>query len=356
MVLAMYPRPAIEFDERAAALPERHDIEKQLNDALQEPFVLEPLGVQVSLVDFISIVMSLDDWLRTRGRALLGSSTKPALYSRVADVLAEAYDGNKDRFRWEITNQVGKVMFEHSRVDRHILLSGFEAKPPPTGGKVGLVVLVSVIPAQTVVCEVGGEKRRVYRCGGPAGEGGYIWNEVNRSLLQGGGDAFIPVYAQSHALRKLHSRLAVLGDRWPANHCLFASLMAPAISRQRNRTYLIEARLLGHKIGYFVAEDLENKMLVKTFLLATMAGTPEADLLRRRLTMVRRDIEEMALDRLDTFLTSDLRDDPEVVDVLRQCGMGHLFDLASIAKRTGPAILGRAADLRRYLGLQDAHQ
>jgi hypothetical protein len=352
MVLAMYPHPRVDLSEEVKAIPKCHEIEEQLLNALDAPFTLEPSRVQVSLVDFVSIVMSLANWFRDNKSVLMKGSMEPTLYERVVDVLARAADGNGNRFQEAVSIEVAKVMYGHSRIDRHIMWSKFETEAVPRSMKSRLVLRVGLVAAQEIVCDLRGEKRRAFRCGVPGGESGWSWNEVSRSLLSDDRGGCIPVYAQSHALRQLYERLDIFSDCWPINHCLFESLWNPVVVRLPDGAYLIEGRLLGYKMGHFVAEYLGDKLLITTFLLATMRGTPEANQLRKRLALVRDDVQHLALDRLGTFLASDLKDDPKLVTVLRECGLGHLFDLASIVELSGPLTLGKAADVRTHLALR----
>lgn len=134
--------------------------------------------------------------------------------------------------------------------------------------------------------------------------------------------------------------------------CLWRSLKIPkliAMPRDKGK-YLVEYNLLGHKIGYLVAELVDGKVLIETFLFLTMDQTPEGDAIFQRLQLTKDDKKYLALDKIHTFLLTDIQFDPELVQILEDCGCGHLFritkDLSSESY-----VSGYAKEFRKYLNL-----
>jgi len=76
-----------------------------------------------------------------------------------------------------------------------------------------------------------------------------------------------------------------------------------------------------------------------------MDGTPEGQRLRKRLSIRRHGIETMGLDKLESFLLSDLKEDSELVQILSDCGCGHLLDIAETIE-TGDWGISVARDMR----------
>ena len=115
--------------------------------------------------------------------------------------------------------------------------------------------------------------------------------------------------------------------------------------------YLIEYWFFDYKLGYFVAEVVEQSILVTTFLFLTMQGTPEAISLFEHLRLRRPDIEQLGLDSLGNYLFTDLQKDSELVSMLEACGCGHLLKLAR--PETQPDWQSSyARDVRKYLGMK----
>jgi len=113
------------------------------------------------------------------------------------------------------------------------------------------------------------------------------------------------VYFQSHVLQRMHERLDCLYVNLQ-HHCLMQSFLRPAVHRQSDGTLLVEAIMVGDKIGYFVVDVQGSMLIVRTFLFLTNAGTPEGDKLRSLYGLQRRDTEFLAIDKLSAFLSDDL--------------------------------------------------
>jgi len=170
----------------------------------------------------------------------------------------------------------------------------------------------------------------------------------SKELGLAGEDRNYPVYIQAHVLEQLERRIPK-----PSNLSFLVSLQQPKITRKPDDCFLVEYRHGLHKLGYFVGVRLADRVLLKTFLFLTMQGTPESDLLYHQLRLTRRDIEYMELDNLSAFIDTDLRDDPAIVKLFKECGCGHLLteDLADSATDHR---LGYAEGLKHYLGDFDA--
>jgi hypothetical protein len=89
-------------------------------------------------------------------------------------------------------------------------------------------------------------------------------------------------------------------------------------------------------------------VLVTTFLLLTMQGTPESRRLRAALQLRRPDVEYTGLDDIRSFVNSDLAEDQELAEVFRACGCGDLLKLRTDQQVNRSPV--RAGTLRRYLG------
>ena len=86
-----------------------------------------------------------------------------------------------------------------------------------------------------------------------------------------------------------------------------------------------------------------------TFLFLTMDGTPEGQNLWEKLRLSKRDKQYTGLDRLSTYVLSDMKDDPELAAVFEDCGCAHLFSMTE-EELTDRQLRGSAADVRKYLG------
>jgi len=209
-------------------------------------------------------------------------------------------------------------------------------------------------PSASLRIEVDGKGRLAYRCGLPEVTG-LKWVEWDSGVLGVPDHARrLPVYVQQHVLDHLYGPRARIPIVKHEQHLLHAalceSLNEPVITRIRpgDPAVLVQYSLHGHKCGYLVARLVSDRVLVQTFLLLTMEGTPESARLREKLGVARTDRSFLGLDSLLTFIGTDVMLDPELSTLLRSCGCDGLFE----AFETGSLPReGVARGIREYLGL-----
>ncbi len=239
-------------------------------------------------------------------------------------------------------------MVKRAPVDERIFWFEGASRTTPSGKYVQQFVLHMTRPEQTKII-VDGASRPAFRCcliDIPCGLKPLSFSSKELGLA--GEERQYPVYIQAHVLEQLNRRIPK-----PSNMSFLMSLQHNKITRRPDDCFLVEYRHGLHKLGYFVGVRLADRVLLKTFLFLTMQGTPESDLLYHQLRLTRRDIEYMELDNLSAFIDTDLRDDPAIVKLFKECGCGHLLteDLADSATDHR---LGYAEGLKHYLGDFDA--
>lgn len=203
--------------------------------------------------------------------------------------------------------------------------------------------------------------RPAHWCGQPFGHRGIDWVEWPSSLLgQNDNGPPLPVFVQGHALDDMYrrpdrARLRFIEDGdWVVHDYLWQSLRQPVIKpfpRQQGK-FLVEYRLNMHKLGYLLVRRVDDIVLVETFLFLTMDGTPEGDALWRKLRLARPDKQVLELDKIHTFLLTDVQFDRELVRILEECGCGHLFRVVKELPRDR-CVPGYAEEMRKYLRLDD---
>lgn len=139
-------------------------------------------------------------------------------------------------------------------------------------------------------------------------------------------DTAFNVYVQSHALQRLSERM----DCFPAgllHYNMFISLKFPKVFRDSNQNILIEFRFFDVKAGYFLADLIDDKILIKTFLFLTNNGAPEGQKLGSITGLQKFDKKYLALDRLSTFMTSEIGENETIKSLLISADCGCLLDL-----------------------------
>jgi len=141
----------------------------------------------------------------------------------------------------------------------------------------------------------------------------------------------LKVYIQSHAINRLFERIDCF---WigAVYFNLYFSLASPKIEYDINKTLLIEFRIFNVKAGYFRADIVDGIILIRTFLFVTNNGTPEGMLLESNTGLQKLDKKYLAIDKLSTFVNSDLDKNEEVQQLFINSGCQCLFNFYSEMK------------------------
>ncbi len=277
-----------------------------------------------------------------------------ASLARVSRAVGARFEELLNRAEALLREKVVEVLIRYTRPCSHLFAFGVDLVPPADGSArrpSSRVTLTPVAPERVDVV-VDGAVRRAWRCGAVVPSGRIHWVSWPAGVLgQAGGPAEYPVYLQEHALARLFERVPFIDAPHLVFDCAWRSLAEPAVSEPRGDRCLVEYRFMRRRVGYFVARRLADRVVLTTFLLLTMQGTPEARLLRERLRLARPDIEHLELDRLSTFVHGDIRDDPELVRIFRECGCGDLLNWGGEESRAF-CRPGDAREVRAYLGLE----
>jgi hypothetical protein len=81
------------------------------------------------------------------------------------------------------------------------------------------------------------------------------------------------------------------------------------------------------KVGYLVADLKDDKLIIRTFLFLTQNGTPEGNKLVELYGLGKLDKSFLAMDKLSTFLTTDMCSDSNLSEIFQQAGCQYLLDI-----------------------------
>jgi hypothetical protein len=252
--------------------------------------------------------------------------------------------------------RLDEVLVRSGRIDRVLYFLEYDVTRKPNG-LLRIKISLRIEQPQKQVINTPTGPRPAFRCGRPVRTEGLKWVEWTSSDLGLTGENRIyPVYVQSHALDNLYQREAravfIQGSEWIVHDWLWRSLYQPKFTPLANsgNKFLVDYYLGRNKIGYLVARRLPDVVLIETFLFLTMDGTPESDALRNHHRLTKADKVYLGLDKIMTFLGTDVRLDPGLVAALKQCGCGHLFQIAEDLEAEVVAT-GYAKAIREYLGM-----
>jgi hypothetical protein len=352
---AYYPRITVRLANDVPKTSQTDSILRSLNKIIDKVTIsCAPFGGKYPVVDVVSFVMPV---VRMVHRAYSNDR-------ELSILLREARQQTSDLATPEmLTNALKELYHElevailhHCRIDSGIYHLEFApVRDEKKDFKAIFILHMSRPRVQRVTTESG--TRPAYWCGQSYGSHGVAWIEWPRSLMglndEGPG---MPVYVQGHALDNLYrkeARALFLEDgEWIVHDYLWSSLNKPNVIIMPNSPgkFLVEYYLSNYKIGYLVARPVGDLVLIETFLFLTMNGTPEGDLLWRKLRLRREDKSFLGLDKIQTYLFSDVQIDPGLVSLLEECGCGHLFRIMREPPRER-LIAGHAERMRRYLSL-----
>jgi len=343
-----FPSPEICFGDDFNQADERENVREAVTQALDRFTFKTSDGHEISARDCFRVVFSLREALSLlRVKPPDGSLSLQVAQTRKK--LEAVCDELVEKQLMGLLLDMDLALAKFTRIDTAIYW--YEPKVERVGPGKGLFkITLHKSPPNRISIPRNGERRPAFRCGASFGPLGVKWVDIPASLFGINESGNYPLYVQSHAIRNLHERVP-LSDGGLVHDSMWQSVYSPKVSQNHKGEYLIEYRYFDYKLGYFVAEVVEQSILVTTFLFLTMQGTPEASALYERLRLKRPDITQHELDSLQTYLLTDIQKDEELIKIFETCGCGHLLRMAR--PETEPEwVSGYARDLREYLGMK----
>jgi len=223
---------------------------------------------------------------------------------------------------------------------------------------------ISSLPAEHRHFQIGEQKRRSFRLFVQSVVAMRVYPaELSTRVIPGlenQPERHLPVYVQEHVRLRMKERLAPLAED-EMDHLLGGTVVTPKTVRIRGGAFLIELQMYGCRLGYVVAEVVEDPggpageaVLMRTFLFVTQSGTPEGDRFNERLKVGNYEKTYFRLDRLAPFMTTDLCLDPVFQEILRECGIGDLIEVVKINREIRTSLEtreGNAENIRYLLNL-----
>jgi len=157
-----------------------------------------------------------------------------------------------------------------------------------------------------------------------------VWQSIKPEKLglrSVGKDNTIDVYIQDHALNRITER----------NDCVYIQYLWIWLNisvadtkyhiNEVTGKYMIDFRVYDVKTGYLVAQIIDAKLIIQTFLLLTNDGTPEGKKLHANTGLSKADKEYLRLDRLSTFASPEVQCNQKIRGIFKEAGCDSLFHL-----------------------------
>ena len=198
-------------------------------------------------------------------------------------------------------------------------------------GKTGINNLVEIhlqMP-ESFRIKINGTVRPAIRLGWALPFTGLDWIMMKPSSL-GIRDALsddpMKVFIQSHALLRLTERIDSI-ETSVAQYNMYDSFLNANVFYDSNHNLLIEYRIFGTKAGYFRVDVVDGIVAVRTFLFLTQSGTPEGVLLWKNTGLKMLDKKYLAIDKLSTFISSDINKNEQINKIFSDAGCQSLLEL-----------------------------
>ncbi len=300
-----------------------------INDAAKnDTFITVADGVEISLYDYFRVVMTLYLYLRL----LREDKYKTAKEVKKGFVTFVEFAERSEEVNKKMVALGNEIGLYFSRVNQSfywfVHSAGYKDKPRPS---LHTTLLLHRLRAEKIDIYLDGIKRPAYRVGWMFPNEGIRWATAKAADLGITGsfsNILLDVYVQSHALNRLNERVDLEFES--AHHFyLWQAFTDVRTARTKDDQLLVEYKLFDHKIGYLVIEIVGGKVIVRTFLFLTNSGTPEGENLRKSLGLKLSEQKYLELDKLSTFIGTDLKNDPELKEIFTRVGCGSLFELAN---------------------------
>ncbi|TRX70868.1 hypothetical protein [Carboxylicivirga sp. M1479] len=174
------------------------------------------------------------------------------------------------------------------------------------------------------------QSRPIYKVFIPASKPEYnLYCHIQRNLLSNlykGDKDELEVYIQGHAINRYKERTNPIGDIIKRFH-FSQSLICDPIPVVIGQCIYIPCNMTKIRIGYFVAEIIDDIIVIKTFILATHASAPEGQKFQKLTGLSKHDMNYWDITKLETFINNTMPSDNPLYPYFKESGLISLFDL-----------------------------
>lgn len=217
-------------------------------------------------------------------------------------------------------NVVGREMFS--------IKTSFVLKNHPVSGVFHIVKVKHHRPVRRSI-SIDGKRRPIVQFGWPIANGGIWYFKIKSAEIKDiykGKKRELEVYVQSHAIKRFEERTKPLS-------LLYCRLFMANLLRNYKVAEIKDGKIFlplyyGHvKIGYFIANIIDEKVIIRTFLFVTHHSTPEGHALEKLSGLGKTDISYWHFDSVTSFLTNPPEEGSMIRKIMHEARIDQLFDL-----------------------------
>lgn len=207
---------------------------------------------------------------------------------------------------------------------------------------------------ETEPIKIDGNNRTIYRVCRNTGEGFAPLTITPERLGMNGLLQKFPlkVFIQMHTLERFETRLGRFFAVFHYPYILIAVLDAKPIPTDEKNSFLFPVTCEKVRLGYLKADVIGDKLIIRTFLFLTNNGTPEGKKLNQLVGLQKADKKYLGIDKLSTFIQSDIKKEEKLKALFCEAGCGELFNLdKSLIIESVDRELATAQYIAHYLGI-----
>ena len=307
-------------------------IESFVLNRIKEEKITAPNGSEISFSDYLTVGLSLCFYIDCENKSNPnGNNPFNDAFAGYKDLFYSGEDANHRLYR--IADLVcfidGDLGSHHYWIEPTIQ---FFLKDDDT-----IMIFIEmhrVVPEKTIFT-IGNQTRPAFKLGWAQSHFGVKYPRLRPSELgikENFLDIPLDIYIQSHALQRLSERLDCM-SKVLVHFFVIASVCTPLIAYDTLGRLLIEYRIAEYKAGYLRADIVNGCILIRTFLFLTNNGTPEGQKLEEMTGLGKLDKKYLAIDKLSAFMSSDIRSNESVMQLLHKSGCECLLDLHQNLKK-----------------------
>ena len=162
----------------------------------------------------------------------------------------------------------------------------------------------------------------------------------------------LKIFIQKHALERIEERLGKFFRMFHYQYIVAAVISSPVIPADEKNSFLIALTNVKARLGYLRADVIGDKLVIRTFLFLTNNGTPEGKKLNHLIGLQKADKKYLGIDKLSTFILSDIKKDEKLKALFCEAGCGDLFKLnKNLLYEPPDKELAAANFISHYLGI-----
>jgi len=319
-----------------------------------DKIVLSQIGIEITIEDYFTVGLTVQGY----SRVIEDKDFLHADQVRSAMKNFEIKEGIIENALSKLFEIISALGYWESKIGGFMYWLKYDQKLIKSGGN-GMNNILEVYShkPETGRAKINGKVRPVIRLGWGLANTGVEWANLQPSLLNiknGSSDLPLKVYVQSHTLQRLDERIDCVSTT--ISHLnFFSSFVNAKVFYDNNHNILIEHRICECKVGYFRVDIVDGLAVVRTFLFLTQSGTPEGQLLWKNTGLQKLDTKYLVMDKLSSFMYSDIGENVRIRKILQDSGCQGLLDLYAIINKSGTRHPNHSISsmMLDYLGISD---